>query len=151
MVINKPELTLSLQMILNRFKVHYDEENDSEPERDGEIILLVPRKPEDIRSEEKKEELTCCCCCECCHCKSCNAFPQHSTANQFFTPRMFQAYHEEGSRACEDAKADVFLQTVSSVVDVRDSSTEEPNRVAFQPLRGDSCSVDDTIPLLERS
>ena len=157
MAINKPELTLSLQMILNRFKVHYDEENDSEPERDGEIILLVPRKPEDIRSKAKKEELTCC-CCECCHCKSClcaclskclcNAFPQHSTANQFFTPRMFQVYHEEGSRACKDAKADVFLQTVSSVVDVRDRSTEEPNTVASQPLRGDSCSVDERTQLL---
>ena len=161
MAINKPELTLSLQMIVNRFKVHYDEENDSHPKRDGEIILLVPRKNEDIWSKEEKEELTC--CCECCHCKSClcaclskclcNAFPQHSTANQFFTPRMFQAYHEEGSRACEEAKADVFLQTVSSVVDVRDNSTEEPNslEVAFPPLRSDSCSEDDTILLLDIS
>ena len=157
MAINKPELTLSVQMIFNRFKVHYDGENDSEPECDGEIILLVPRKPEDIMKKEENKELTCC-CCECCHCKSClcaclskclcNAFPQHSTANQFFTPRMFQAYHEEGSRACEDAKADVFLQTVSSVVDVRDRSTEEPNTVASQPLRGDSCSVDERTQLL---
>ena len=159
MAINKPELTLSVQMIFNRFKVYYDGENDSEPECDGEIILLVPRKPEDIMKKEQNKELTCC-CCECCHCKSClcaclskclcNAFPQHSTANQFFTPRMFEAYHKEGSSACEDAKADVFLQTVSSVVDVRDSSTEEPNRVAFQPLTGDSCSVEDGIQLLER-
>lgn len=83
MAINKPELTRSLQLFLNRFKVHYDEENDSEQEHDGEIILLVPRKDEKCLDNE---------------------FPQHSTANQFFTPRMFEAYHEEGIRACEDAK-----------------------------------------------
>ena len=52
------------------------------------------------------------CCCECCHrslfrgCSSwfCNAFPQHITANQFFTPRMFEAYHREGYRACKEAE-----------------------------------------------
>ena len=37
-------------MFLYRFKVHYDTENE-----DGEIILLVPRKPEDILSKEKKQ------------------------------------------------------------------------------------------------
>ncbi|CAH3110539.1 unnamed protein product, partial [Porites lobata] len=99
-----------------KFKVHYDTENE-----DGEIILLVPRKPEDILSKEKNKELTFC-CCECCHSKSslcaslskclCNAFPQHNTVNQFFTPRMFEAYHEEGRRACEEAKADEFLKTL---------------------------------------
>lgn len=41
-------------MILNRFKVHYDEENDSEPERDGESILLVPRKPEIFGAKKKR-------------------------------------------------------------------------------------------------
>ena len=101
-------------MFLYRIKVHYDTENE-----DGEIILLVPRKPEDILSKEKNKELTFC-CCECCHSKSsvcaglskclCNAFPQHNTVNQFFTPRMFEAYHEEGRRACQEAKADEFLQ-----------------------------------------
>ncbi|KAJ7356209.1 hypothetical protein OS493_025960 [Desmophyllum pertusum] len=57
------------------------------------------------------------CCCECCHrtlcsCCSewfCNAFPQHNTANQFFTPRMFEAYHREGYRACAEAAADEFI------------------------------------------
>ncbi|CAB3997939.1 Hypothetical predicted protein [Paramuricea clavata] len=45
-------------------------------------------------------------CCECCHknccdcCGSCFKFPRHPTANQFYTPRMFTAYHREGYRAC---------------------------------------------------
>ena len=60
------------------------------------------------------------CCCECCHRKSCrwlskifcNAFPQHNTANQFFTPRMFKAYHSEGYRACAEANADEFLKDI---------------------------------------
>ena len=67
------------------------------------------------------------CCCECCHCDSCcvcsctnkccsclrkccwGVFPQHSTANQFFTPAMFSAYHREGYRACVEADAANFL------------------------------------------
>ena len=56
------------------------------------------------------------CCCECCHgsrlWKSCSFggdFPQHTTANQFFTPTMFAAYHREGYCACLEAEADVFL------------------------------------------
>ena len=104
----------TLQMLLNRLKVHYGAKNDSDPECDGEIIILVPRKSEDIQSEE----LTWC-CCECCHSKSChrmsecccNAFPQHSTANQFFTPRMFEAYHEEGRRACEEADKELKIDS----------------------------------------
>jgi hypothetical protein len=47
-------------------------------------------------------------CCDCCHvkngcancCSSSLVFPRHATANQFFTPRMFTAYHREGYRAC---------------------------------------------------
>ncbi|KAL9981896.1 hypothetical protein ACROYT_G010659 [Oculina patagonica] len=58
------------------------------------------------------------CCCECCHrqvCQGlskicCNVFPQHCTANQFFTFRMFSAYHCEGYRACVDANAAGFLR-----------------------------------------
>ena len=72
------------------------------------------------------------CCCECCHddclhvchCRGhpfcgkccsglseylCGAFPQHKTANQFFTPAMFSAYHREGYHACVEADADIFL------------------------------------------
>ena len=67
------------------------------------------------------------CCCECCHCDSCcgcsctnkycsylrkcfwGVFPQHKTANQFFTPAMFSAYHREGYRACVEADAANFL------------------------------------------
>ncbi|KAL9973451.1 hypothetical protein ACROYT_G019915 [Oculina patagonica] len=65
---------------------------------------------------EEVERLTCC-CCECCHCSPlqflsgslCGAFPYHSTANQFFTPSMFTAYHREGYRACLEARAVEFL------------------------------------------
>ena len=66
---------------------------------------------------EEVDNLTCC-CCDCCH-KSClqrlspgclcGVFPRHSTANQFFTPRMFTAYHCEGYNACLEAKAAEFL------------------------------------------
>ena len=111
--ISRPIKVNPVQMFLYRFKVHYNTNED------GEIMLLVPREPEDIPSKEKNKELTFC-CCECCHRKSslcaglstclCNAFPQHKTVNQFFTPRMFEAYHEEGRRACEEAKADEFLK-----------------------------------------
>ena len=53
------------------------------------------------------------CCCECCHSIKCQklssvmygAFPQHNTVNQFFTPRMFEAYHREGYNACVEAEA----------------------------------------------
>lgn len=59
------------------------------------------------------------CCCECCHSDSlqrlskmmCGTFPQHTTANQFFTPRMFAAYHSEGYNACVEAEAAEFLGT----------------------------------------
>jgi len=62
------------------------------------------------------------CCCECCHRESChgfskifcNAFPQHITANQFFTPQMFLAYHSEGYRACVEANADGFLKHIAT-------------------------------------
>ena len=58
-----------------------------------------------------------CCCCECCHCHAlklltepwCGVFPNHRTANQFFTPAMFSAYHREGYRACMEARASEFL------------------------------------------
>ncbi|KAL9973415.1 hypothetical protein ACROYT_G019873 [Oculina patagonica] len=59
------------------------------------------------------------CCSECCHvhgpkCQKlsknlCGAFPQHNTANQFFTSRMFMAYHGEGYNACVEAEAAEFL------------------------------------------
>lgn len=69
----------------------------------------------EVKTEEV-ERLTCC-CCECCHCSPlqflsgslCGAFPYHSTANQFFTPAMFTAYHREGYRACMEACAVDFL------------------------------------------
>ena len=137
-------------MFLYRFKVHYDTENE-----DGEIILLVPREPEDTLNKEKSEELTFC-CCEWCHSKSCaslskclcNAFPQHNTVNQFFTPRMFEAYHEEGRRACEEAKADEFLKTICPA-NISGSSGESI-RHAIQPLGGTGNFKDNEIPSIIR-
>ncbi|XP_020601106.1 uncharacterized protein LOC110040239 [Orbicella faveolata] len=120
-----------------RFKVKY-KRDETEDNQDGEILLIVPRKPspdgdtdvEDaaarstdpfpafhglhpgmVLKQTDVDKLTFC-CCECCHRRSCrgcsswfcNAFPQHITANQFFTPRMFEAYHREGYRACKEAE-----------------------------------------------
>ena len=65
------------------------------------------------------------CCCACCNKKSwlsclsevlCNKFPNHSTANQFFTPLMFSAYHREGFRACIEADAAEFLKVDRGVL-----------------------------------
>ena len=71
------------------------------------------------QNAEEVDSLTCG-CCDCCH-RSwlqslspdclCGVFPRHSTANQFFTPRMFRAYHCEGYNACLEAKAAEFLGT----------------------------------------
>ena len=57
------------------------------------------------------------CCCDCCHslcCRRfskflCGEFPLHITANQFFTPTQFSAYHREGYRASVEADAAEFL------------------------------------------
>jgi hypothetical protein len=53
-------------------------------------------------------------CCEFCHnnccdsCGYCPKFPRHPTANQFYTPAVFTAYHREGYRACMEC--DDFLE-----------------------------------------
>ena len=152
MIVTRLIRVYTLQMLLNRLKVHYGAKNDSDPECDGEIIILVPRK-----SDIQSEELTWC-CCERCHSKSClcfrlstclcNEFPQHNTVNQFFTPRMFEAYHREGRRACEEAKANEFLKTVCLANDVRDS-LEGPKRPAFQSPGGAGSFEDNEIPLYQ--
>ena len=75
------------------------------------------------------------CCCDRCHGNTlqglstamCGAFPQHITANQFFTPRMFRAYHSEGYNACVEAEAAEFLGAVHEV-EMR-SSTEHQTGV----------------------
>ena len=72
------------------------------------------------------------CCCECCHGDSlqwlskmmCSTFPQHITANQFFTPRVFAAYHSEGYNACVEAEAAEFLGA--------GQETEVENHAEFQ-------------------
>ena len=48
----------------------------------------------------------------------CHKFPNHSTANQFFTPLMFSAYHREGFRACVEAEAAEFLKDNHDVLEV---------------------------------
>ena len=58
------------------------------------------------------------CCCLCCHRNTCRsisecflgAFPHHITANQFFTPDMFSAYHREGYAACVEADIAEFFR-----------------------------------------
>ena len=74
------------------------------------------------------------CCCDCCHgntlqCLSeffCGVFPKHSTVNQFFTPRMFRAYHCEGYNACLEAEAAEFLGAKQDV------ETDDPNSAHWQ-------------------
>lgn len=76
-----------------------------------------------ILDQKEVDDLTFC-CCESCHesqfcwlsSSLCNTFPQHITANQFFTPRMFEAYHREGYRACVEAEQlqDDFMKVIVS-------------------------------------
>ncbi|XP_067053697.1 uncharacterized protein [Acropora muricata] len=64
------------------------------------------------------------CCCPSCHCysSSCRCiserllgkFPHHITANQFFTPDTFSAYHREGYAACIEAGVADFLSPQDS-------------------------------------
>ncbi|KAL9952341.1 hypothetical protein ACROYT_G039584 [Oculina patagonica] len=62
------------------------------------------------------------CCCLCCHRNSCQymstffvgGFPHHITANQFFTPDTFSAYHREGYAACVEADVTEFLKKQST-------------------------------------
>ena len=62
------------------------------------------------------------CCCHCCHyygsshCISdclLGRFPHHITANQFFTPDTFSAYHREGYAACVEADVANFFKQQS--------------------------------------
>ena len=77
-------------------------------------------------NEEDVDELTFC-CCVCYNKKShlrglsellCHKFPNHNTANQFFTPLMFSAYHREGFRACVEAETAEFLNDNHDVLEV---------------------------------
>ena len=78
---------------------------------------------------EEVDKLTFC-CCECCNKKSClsglselfcDKFPNTSTANQFFTPLQFSAYHREGYRACIEAQAAEFLMEEQDIQEVWDT------------------------------
>lgn len=74
--------------------------------------------PGPVLQAEDVDRLTFC-CCESCHSNSkvlrwisnklCLGFPSTSTANQFFTPSLFTAYHREGYRACVQSGAEEFL------------------------------------------
>ena len=122
------------------FKVRYYDQSDGEirfvaPRHPSESIPLKNQKTgqptsyldtEQGESPELKEEdankLTFC-CCPCCHCYSSSCrfiserllgkFPHHITANQFFTPDTFSAYHREGYAACVEAKVADFLKPQS--------------------------------------
>ena len=65
-------------------------------------------------------------CCECCHTKKsicrrfCFQFPRHPTLSQFFTSRMFAAYHREGYRACMEC--DDFLDNEMLMVRKRNAT-----------------------------
>ena len=78
---------------------------------------------------EEVDKLTFC-CCECCNKKSClsglselfcDKFPNTFTANQFFTPLQFSAYHREGYRACIEAEAAEFLMEEQKIQEVWDT------------------------------
>ncbi len=79
---------------------------DIRPNRWGHAPLL---------SADEVNQLTLACseCChvswyQCCSDPICGKFPHHVTANQFFTPAMFSAYHREGYMAAMDASAADF-------------------------------------------
>ena len=95
----------------------------------GKFHELWGRSPELSEEEANQLNWCCClrchrlkvkchCCCDCCPKEICHwlsslclgKFPHHITANQFFTPEMFSAYHREGYAACVEAKIDKFLQ-----------------------------------------
>ena len=68
-------------------------------------------------SEEEVNRLTGACsqCCHCSCCKNCSEpilgqFPNHTTANQFFTCDQFSAYHREGYRSLIEGSLDEFLK-----------------------------------------
>lgn len=69
-------------------------------------------------TEREVGRLTCyfCVCCHyygSSHCISdafLRRFPHHITANQFFTPEMFSAYHWEGYAACIEADIESFFK-----------------------------------------
>lgn len=66
---------------------------------------------------DEADRLTFCCCNRCHHDGSSHCisdcllgrFPHHITANQFFTPDTFSAYHREGYAACVEADVAKFF------------------------------------------
>lgn len=85
--------------------------------RDIDVDLEAAKWGESPQQDTDEVDDLTFCCCESCHSFKyqklsnclCGVFPQHITANQFFTPRMFAAYHREGYNACVEAEAAEFL------------------------------------------
>jgi len=86
--------------------------------RDIDVDLEAGKWGTGPQQNPNEVDILTCCCCDCCHsswlkclssCCRCGSFPLHSTVNQFFTPRMFRAYHCEGYNACLEAEAAEFL------------------------------------------
>ena len=96
------------------------EEDNSWAEYEADTGIQMKRRrwgDGPILVEEEVNRLTCT-CSECCHCNCCQScsrpicgnFPHHVTANQFFTPAVFSAYHREGFRAAMDASIENFVK-----------------------------------------
>lgn len=99
-----------------RFKVNYNQSNrSSNTDSQGivessEIIYLKPRTAfVGLHSQDFDSNLHGC-CCETCHTPPfkildtcCGEFPQHSTINQFFTPKLFTQYSKLGYKIAQEA------------------------------------------------
>ncbi len=96
------------------------------PWKDFKIALGKREWGEGPELTEREADRLTFCCCHCCHyygsshCISdrlLGRFPHHITANQFFTPDTFSAYHREGYAACVEAGVADFFKSPSSPQD----------------------------------
>lgn len=107
----------------NRGNKRQERETWKEALRDIEVDLEAGKWGVGPQQDAEEVDSLTFCCCDCCHGSPlralsnaiCGVFPEHITANQFFTPRMFRAYHSEGYNACEEANAAEFLGAVPDV------------------------------------
>jgi len=82
----------------------------------GDVVYLKARREFDVWHGL---------CCDCCKgfsiCSSIlGNFPQHSTANQFFSPGLYELYQTEGHRAYEDFKKSNNVQDGTIVTTASD-------------------------------
>ena len=82
--------------------------NDEVPASTGLLLYLKPREHVSPTDDSRLLYGGCCQCCHqpaCCGWKYlCGEFPHHSTANQFFTPKMQKHYESEGQLAFKSAE-----------------------------------------------